>query len=168
MRNRAPRGGMAAIDPSIEEVEGNQFLQRRRDFYIYEAQCTSLAASAQTTDNIQIEADSSFILQKLAYYATPITFPTANAANILGLVQSQRLLPPVSVIIVDTGSGRQLMPAPIPIPSFFGTGELPFILPNPRLFMRNSTIQINFTNLDGVNAWTVRLAFIGYKVYATS
>lgn len=164
---RYRRRGVGAVDPALEQVENNQYLERRRDLYVYEVQAVALAASASVTDAIQIEADSSFILQKLTYFATPEVFP-AQAASALGLVESQRLIPPVSVIITDTGSGRQLMQNPIPIPSLFGSGALPFILPNPRLFMRNSTIQVTFTNLDNVNAWTVRLAFIGYKVYATS
>jgi len=134
---------------------------------VYEAQCLALAASASVTDIVQIEADSSFILQKLAFH-TPAPAGTVLAASALGLVDGQRIVPNVGIVITDTGSGRQLMPAPIPIPSLFGTGQLPFILPNPRLFMRNSTIQVTFTNLDATNAYTVRLAFIGYKVYATS
>jgi hypothetical protein len=165
---RFNRGGpVGAVDPALEDVENNQFLQRRRDLYIYEAQALALAASATTTDTIQIEADSSFILQKLTYHA-PAPAATALAANALGLVESQKIIPNVAIVITDTGSGRQLMPSPIPIPSLFGDGKLPFILPNPRLFMRNSTISIQFTNLDATNAYSVRLAFIGYKVYATS
>jgi hypothetical protein len=161
----APPAGQA--DPLLEEVERNQYLQRRRDIYIYEAQALTLAASGTTTDTIQIEADSSFILQKLTHH-TQAPAATALAASALGLVASQVIVPPVAIVITDTGSGRQLMPGPIPIPSLFGVGGLPFILPNPRLFMRNSTIQIAFTNLDATNAYSVRLAFIGYKVYATS
>jgi hypothetical protein len=160
-----PSPGQA--DPAIEEVERNQFLQRRRDLYVYEAQALALAASASVTDIIQIEADSSFILQKLAYH-NQAPAATALAANALGLVEAQRIITPVAVVITDTGSGRQLMSTPIPIHSLFGSGGLPFILPNPRLFMRNSTIQVTFTNLDATNAYTVRLAFIGYKIYATS
>ena len=167
MRGMHPRGPVGAVDPALEEVESNQFLQRRRDLYVYEAQAISLAASGTTTDTIQIEADSSFILQKLAYHSTPQTF-VAQSGTAIAVVESTRLIPPVSVVITDTGSGRQLMPSPIPIPSLFGTGQLPFILPNPRLFRRNSTISVQFTNLDNVAIWTVRLAFIGYKVYATS
>jgi hypothetical protein len=60
------------------------------------------------------------------------------------------------------------MQNPIPIPSFFGTGQLPFILPNPRLFMRNSTIQVAFTSFDAAAVYNIRLAFIGYKVYGTA
>lgn len=139
-------------------------IERRRDLYIYEAQALALAANASVTDTIQIEADSNFVLQKLAYHA-PAPSGTSLAANALGLVEAQRIIPNVAITITDTGSGRQLMPAPIPIPSLFGTGQLPFILPNPRLFMRNSTIQVTFTNLDGTNTYTVRLAFIGFKIY---
>lgn len=175
-RTQYNRGGRVAgmgqppsgqVDPAMEEVEQNKFLLRRRDLYVYEAQALALAASASVTDIIQIEADSSFILQKLAY-SPQAPAATALAANALGLVAAQAILPAVAVVITDTGSGRQLMAAPIPIPSLFGSGALPFILPNPRLFMRNSTIQVTFTNLDATNAYTVRLAFIGYKVYATS
>lgn len=158
---------MGETDPAMEEVENNQFLQRRRDLYVYEAQALALAASASVTDTIQIEADSSFILQKLAFHNLAPA-GTVLAASALGLVDGQRIITPVTVIITDTGSGRQLMPTGIPIPSLFGTGQLPFILPNPRLFMRNSTISVQFTNLDATNAYTVRLAFIGYKVYATA
>lgn len=163
----------ATSAPNIDTLqesagEGGQYLSKRRDFYVYEAASGSLTASATATDTIQIEADSNFILQKLAYLTQPVA-GTAIAANAIGLVASQRIIPQVGIILVDTGSGRQLMQNPIPIPSIFGTGELPFILPNPRLFQRNSTIQVQFTNFDATNTWTnIRLAFIGYKVYSTA
>jgi hypothetical protein len=132
---------------------------RRRDFYVYEAETIAIAVGASTNDTISIEADSDFILQKLTY-----------AADIAGATQteSSRLVPNVLLQITDTGSGRQLMQDPIPIPSFFGVGMLPFILPNPRLFMRNSTIQVAFTSYEAAVTPDVRLAFIGYKVYGTA
>ncbi len=132
---------------------------RRRDFYVYEVETIAIAVGASTNDTISIEADSDFILQKLTY-----------AADIAGASQTEstRIIPNVLLQITDTGSGRQLMQDPIPIPSFFGTGQLPFILPNPRLFMRNSTIQIAFTSFEAAVTPDVRLAFIGYKVYGTA
>lgn len=169
---RGMRGlGEPVIDRS-QETPGpdQQYLSRRRDFYVYEASTTPgtpIPVSAQQTDTIQIEADSNFILQKLAYHCQAPA-GTAVAANALGLVQSQLIIPAVALQLVDTGSGRQLMQNPIPIPSLFGDGKLPFILPNPRLFQRNSTIQVVFTNLDATNTYTIRLAFIGYKVYDTA
>ncbi len=165
MRRRYMGQAPTSSDPAV--VERNQFLKERKDLYIYEAQALALAASATVTDVIQIEADSSFILEKLTYH-TQAPAATALAANGLGLVAAQTIIPAVAIVITDTGSGRQLMQQPIPIPSLFGNGQLPFILPHPRLFMRNSTIQVTFTNLDATNAYTVRLAFIGYKMYTTA
>jgi hypothetical protein len=134
-------------------------VDRRRDFYIYEARAAAIATGASVNDVINIEADSDFILQKLTY-----------SADIAGVAQleSTRIVPNVSVQIVDTGSGRQLMQNPIPIAAFFGSGELPFILPNPRLFMRNSTIQIAFTSFEVAITPNIDLAFIGYKIYGTA
>lgn len=175
--NVRPARGMRGLgEPNIDRTQetpgpDQQYLSRRRDFYVYEAQALAAALTAgvgiQVTDTIQIEADSNFILQKWTYHCqAPAATAIASAA--VGLVDSQRIIPAASVQLIDTGSGRQLMQNPIPIPSLFGTGELPFILPNPRLFQRNSTIQVVFTNFDATNAWTIRLAFIGYKVYDTA
>lgn len=132
---------------------------RRRDFYIYEAAVAALGVGLSANDVINIEADSDFILQKLTYQAD-----LAGVAQLDGT----RVIPNVLVQLTDTGSGRQLMQNPIPIPSFFGIGAIPFILPNPRLFMRNSTIQIAFTSFEVAATPTVRLAFIGYKIYGTA
>lgn len=128
----------------------------RRDFYIYEADSGVVAAAASSNDTVTIEADSDFMLQKLSFFAIN-TAATTVVASPLMFCQ-----------ITDTGSGRQLMSAPIPVPSFFGTGQLPFILPNPRKFMRNSTIQVAFTSFEAATSLRVRLAFIGYKVYGTA
>jgi hypothetical protein len=169
MRNFRGLGAPVPIAPSGAGAAGSEgsYVAERKDFYVYEAQCTALAASAQSTDTIQIEADSNFILQKFAYHCQAPA-ATMLAASALGLVEAQRIIPPVAIQLIDTGSGRQLMQNPIPIPSLFGNGQLPFILPNPRMFLRNSTIQVAFTNLDVTNAYTVRLAFIGFKVYGTA
>ena len=129
---------------------------RRRDFYTYEAAVNAIAVGANANDIINIEADADFILQKLTFWAD-----IAGAAQ----TAATRVLPNVSVQITDTGSGRQLMSNPIPIPAIFGSGELPFILPNPRLFRRNSTIQIAFTSFEAAITPDILLCFIGYKIY---
>lgn len=153
-----------------QQQEG--FIEKRRDFYIYESEAIALAPSTNATDIIQIEADSNFILQKLTQFTVAsATFPDLTVNTIVfpaGLTEENRVIPAVALQMIDTGSGRQLMQNPIPIPSFFGTGEMPFILPNPRLFQRNSTIQVSYTNFDTVNTYDIRLALIGYKVYGTA
>lgn len=128
----------------------------RRDFYVYVATFSGLAAAASANGTIQIEADADFMLQKLAYEAD-----IAAAA----FTASTRPVPNVNIQITDTGSGRQLMNNPVPIPSFFGTGELPFILPNPRKFTKQTTIALAVTNFDAAVTYNLRLSFIGYKIY---
>ena len=133
----------------------------RRDFYVYESEAIPVVSGQNVTDTINIEADSDFMLQKLTYFADIGT----------GLQTAEtRVLPLVTVQLTDTGSGRQLMQNPIPIPALFGTGELPYIIPNPRKFLRNSTIQINYINyaVAPPTDYNIRLAFHGYKIYETA
>jgi len=147
--------GAAAVRADHEAVD-----DVRRDFYVYGSSAgstvTPLAAGASSSDIINIEADSDFILQKLSYEAD-----IAGAA----FTDSSRPIPNVNVQLIDSGSGRQLMQNPLPIPSIFGTGELPFILSNPRFFAKNSTIQVAYTNFDAAIGYSIRLSFIGYKIY---
>lgn len=127
-----------------------------RDFFIYAANIETLAVGGTDTDTIRIQADADFILQKLTYHA-----------DIAGALQvsADRVLPNVSVQLTDTGSNRQLFIEPIPIPSIFGSGQLPFILPNPRLIRKTSVLQVDFTSFEAVETPNIRLAFIGYKYY---
>ena len=131
----------------------------RRDFYIYEAESLALASGGTSNDVINIEADSDFILQKMTYEADIAAAAYTFTTNPIPLITIQ---------IIDSGSGRQLMQQPIPVNSFMGDGKLPFYLPNPRKFLRNSTIQVAFVNFDAAIVYNIRLAFIGYKVYGTA
>lgn len=130
---------------------------RQRDFFVYEAQVVALPAiTGVATDTIQIQADADFIWQKAAY-----------EADLAGVAQTvtTAIVPNILIQITDTGSNRQLFFNPIPIVNVFGRGVLPFILPNPRLFIKTSTIQIDFTSFEAAVTPTVRLSFIGYKFY---
>ena len=129
---------------------------RNRDFFIYEAQATTIAAGGVDTDTIQIQADAHFVWQKAVF-----------EADLAGVAQTEstRIIPNVNIQITDTGSNRQLFFNPVPIPNVFGMSGLPFILPNPRLFVKTSTIQIDFTSFEVAATPTIRLSFIGYKFY---
>ena len=129
------------------------------DFYIYNIDFASLAASATGTGFIQIEADSDFLIQKLAYFV-----------DLAGAVQTfnSLVVPLVTVTIIDTGSGRQLMSNAIAIPSIFGDGRLPFILPTPKLFSKNTRINVNVANFSAATTYTnLRLNFIGKKIFTS-
>ncbi len=128
----------------------------KKDFYIYEEDFSSVANGATATGNINIQADSDFVMQKLTYFA-----------DISAAVQtdSSRVIPLMTVQIKDTGSGRDLLETAAPVSNLFGTGELPFILPTPKLFLARSTIAITVTNFSASTTYNLRLSFIGYKVF---
>ncbi len=133
----------------------------KKDFYVYEEDFTTgtnnaVAAGATATGNINIQADSDFVLQKLTYFA-----------DISAAVQtdSSRVIPLMTAQIKDTGSGRDLFEVALPVSNVFGTGVLPFILPTPKLFLARSTIAITVTNFSASTTYNLRLSFIGYKVF---
>lgn len=136
--------------------EGEPQSQYQEDYFVYGVGPVAVASGATAQGSIQIQADSLFVWERAAYYVT-----IANAA----FASDTRPIPNVAVQIVDSGSGRQLFQTPQPIPSVFGTGELPFLLPTPRWFKPNSQIQIQFTNFDAAVSYNVRLSFIGSKIF---
>lgn len=127
-----------------------------RDFYSYSAVFTALAAGAAATYQIPIQADSDFVVQKQNYFAE-----VAHA----GQTANSRVIPLISVLITDTGSGRQIMDKALPLTTFFGTGENPFILPQPKVFKANTILQITASNFDAAQAYNLTLVFIGIKLF---
>lgn len=127
-----------------------------RDFFIYATPNIALAAGVSSSTVIQVQADASFELQKLAFFAD-----IAAAAQ----TESTRVLPLITVQITDTGSGRQMFSVPVSIPSIFGDGRIPFILPTTKLFVANSSIQLDFTNYSAATAYNFRLDLIGTKIF---
>ena len=130
-----------------------------RDFYTYEEDflLADLIAGATLNGSIEIQADSDFVWQKACYFAS----------TDLGVTQTftTRVIPSVTIQLIDTGSGRNLFELAAPIPSMFGIGELPFVLPIPRLFFARSTVQVQVSNFNTADAYDLRLSFIGYKAY---
>lgn len=131
--------------------------QYARDYAAYELDFAALASGATATGSIQIQADSYFNWIKGAYYAT-----IANAA----FTDQTRPIPSITMQVTDGGSGRQLFsPLPVPVPSVMGTGQLPFILPRPRMFMPRSSITITVANFDAAVEYNLRLTLIGEKIF---
>jgi hypothetical protein len=125
-----------------------------KDFFTYELDISALAAGGSTTQTFTIQADSDFLWTKAAYFAD-----IAAAAQ----TSSTLIVPLATVLIQDTGSGRNLMSSAVPIPSLFGSGGLPMILPRQRLFVARSQVQVTVTNYDAAVTYNIRLSFIGEK-----
>lgn len=126
------------------------------DFFVYEEDFLGLANGSSAQGSINITAEADFVLQKLAYFA-----------DVAGEEQTadSRVIPLVTIQIIDAGSGRNLIETPAPVPSLFGQGNLPFILPRPRVFFQRSTVEITVANFSADQTYDLRLSFIGYKAY---
>jgi hypothetical protein len=135
----------------MQTQERNYFA---KDFFTYEVDFSALLAGSSQTQSFTIQADADFLLSKLAY--------SANIAN-AAYEDATRPIPNVSVLIQDTGSGRNLMNLAVPLASIFGTGQLPFILPRQRIFLANATVNVTLNNFDAATAYNCRLSFIGEK-----
>lgn len=125
-------------------------------FYTYQVTALALAAAGVATPSFQIESNSDFYLHKMTYIAD-----IALAA----VTDSTRVIPLVTILINDSGTGENLMSAAVPLSSIMGTGSLPFILPYPRKIAATSTIQLTLTNFSAATTYNLRLSFIGVKDY---
>ncbi len=146
------QAGTVAVPPAVPSVIAE-------DFYTYNIQFEDIGAGVTQTGFIQIEADSDFLIQKLAYFS-----------NIAGAAQTFQTIdvPLVTILIVDTGSGRQIMNNPVPVPSLFGDGRLPYILPTPKLFVKNSRINVTLFNFSSSTEYDdIWINFEGKKIFTT-
>jgi len=128
-----------------------------RLLYAYSADSGTVAAGGTATDSIAIEADSDFVIVKQSMHVTD----GAGAA----LTWDSRIIPNVTLQIIDTGSGRQFFDGEQPAANLFGTGEIPFILPAAQLVRANSVLRVNFTSFEASADRRLQLSFIGFKIY---
>ncbi len=132
----------------------------KEDFFWYTpttgAVILSVAAPA-ASQQIQIDSDADFFWIATSYQADIAGATLTDATNVIPLVTLQ---------IADTGSGKYMSNAPIPLSTFAGDGRLPYRLIAPRSFAANSVIQLNWANyVTGGTVQSVRIVLHGYKRY---
>lgn len=129
-----------------------------RDWYSYPQRVAIAGAvGAVAGAAYQIEADSYFYLNALAYMADIALGPATHATNVIPLVNVQ---------IFDSGSGRNLMAGQVPLNCVAAElGGSPFRLAKPRRFAPTAQIQVTFTNYSA-NAYNISLVLLGFKVYS--
>lgn len=145
---------MDAIDRVIANTPAYAGKTFQRVPYNYVLPFASLAAGAVANGQLQFQADADFIIQAQSYYAFTANAPTA----------ATRPYPNVTILQNDSGAGKNLSNVAMPIPTEFGDGQFPFILPTPYIWSRNSVMSCQLTNNDGATAYTMTLVFIGVKL----
>lgn len=121
-------------------------------FFTYGVLFNPLPAGGVLAVPTGIEADSDFILTKLAL--------TAYSAAAVPVVNPDYLS-----VIQDSGSGRLFQNQPIHVATLYGTAQLPFILPEPQLIKASSVVTITLTNNDPAVAAVVNISLIGFKLF---
>lgn len=148
------------VDTSRSNAQANQAAQKgldiyqARDFFVYELDFLALANGVSATQTINIQQEADFLLTKMAQQ-TDLAAAAITSAN--------QPIPLCTIMISDTGSGRQLMNTAVPLHNLFGEGDLPFILPRQRIFIASSVINVTLSNYSAATTYNVRLSLIGEK-----
>ena len=130
------------------------------DFFAYQFPVVSnLAAAGNTTVSVQIQNDADFEMRSLAYF-----FNLANAT----FLSSTRNIPNCTLMLTESGSGRNLFSAAVPVVSVAWNGEGAMReLPWPKIFGKNSVITATVVNFDAaVNTGQLYLTLLGRKLFS--
>ncbi len=147
----------------VPSIDGRGMMQCIPDFYTYSinfdlAGGSALAPAANLVSNFTVQAGQYFLWQQSMFMAD-----TAHGATLDGT----RIIPNITAQLSDQNSSNILTNTAVPVPSIFGTGQLPFVLPNPRLCMPQSVIQALVTNYDAAVSFNLRLSFVGLALKPT-
>lgn len=156
---------MADVDQVIQALAqrlGQTPRQTARNFtldpFTFIINFLPLTASNTAQDNFITQADSGFAIVKTS-------FVISDAANVfVANISDTPKYAPQTITLTDSGSGRDLSNAPVPINDYFGSGERPFIWCRPKVLDPNSTLTAKINNLVAT-AFNIRLAFHGFKVF---
>ena len=127
----------------------------RLDQFVYRVRFTTFLANATNTQTIAIQSDSDFL-----WVATSLIVMTA--------VNTPDITPDMEMSVIDSGSGRQLQDAPVHVLNITGNGQWPFVLPEPKVFVGNGSIQVTVTDLSAVAKARVEFSFLGSKIFYTA
>lgn len=139
--------------------DGKPRVQFYEDPYSYVLNFDALAIGAVQNQSIQILAAADFKWIKSTYQADVggVAFTTATQP-----------IPNVTIQITESGTSKQLFSNPIPLAAFFGTGQLPFILPIAKIFSARSSVAFQVTNYDSANTYNLQIALHGMNMFEQS
>lgn len=143
------------------KLQTNQPVQDRyaaKDYFTYGIRLQTLNAGGQQPGQFTVDAGWDFLWSKATMFAVDDGDAAADGGN-------NTPAPDLTIIITDTGSGRNLSNIPIPVTSIFGTGQLPFILPTQKLFQARATVAVTVINNGVINYDDVYLNFIGTQLF---
>lgn len=141
------------LEQILAQIYANKQIQL--DPFNYVIGPFAFTAAGVLTGNINIQADSDFILMTTEYWVD-----VAAAAQ----TAATRSLFNGTVLLTDTGSGRQLMSQAVPVDNIFGNGQFPYVWQQPKMFASKSTLQVQVTQIEATTQ-NLYLTFSGVKVF---
>lgn len=166
--------GMAReITGTLHELFGFQF-STNAEHYVYRHRVTTGSTDAIGTiynGTLQITNESDFVCTRLNGLARRV-----DTGQVIGISSANTAAAgdfpdaPFDLQIIDGGKDRQLHSNALDFLAAYGTyGGLPGVWGRPRLFARNTTINLILTSLKlPTTAWRYELTFIGWKIYDMS
>jgi hypothetical protein len=118
---------------------------------------TGGGAGAPASNQAQIQMDSDFEMTHVFAHVD-----SAGAQFNIGNMPMAN----ATIVITDTGSGRQLSNNPVPIDcicSNVGSNIIP--LPQPKIFTGGSTIQVQLQSFDAAATPNIRIVLKGRKIF---
>ena len=122
-----------------------------------------LDASATDTGQFLVQNDSAFAITSTCYVVTDQSNAAIGEAQPFGSGLTTGIAD-ATISLTDTGSGRQLSDARIPVDTLFGTAQRPYFWARPKILPPSSTFQASMQNLLAV-AFRFRLVFHGFKIF---
>lgn len=131
-------------------------MSQTNKFFAYELTCASLAA-ATGADSKSFNVNSAYDF----YWFKSAAF--VYDSNGLGVSTLQ--WPMLEVQLQDGSTTEQMTNQAAAINSLFGTGEIPYILPQPHFIAAGATFTAKVNNKHASIVYSVRLQFQGVHVF---
>jgi hypothetical protein len=131
-----------------------EFIDRIKDFFSYEIDFLPLAASVGASGKFTTNNDSGFLIGAIQAFCQQDDGTVIPTAEI-----------PVTILLTDSGSGREIMSDFVPIPNLCGNGPFQGLLYWPKFIPPASTVKVQVNNLSA-DPLSLRLSFNGFKVFA--
>lgn len=148
----------ASVYDALQQMRNESGVERQP----YNFTLTFTAIPAGTTP-----ASQSFLIDSSSPFMLVSQVFEADLAGVAQLAGTQ-IFPNVGVVIQDQSSNRNWQNAAVPVTSWFGIGQRPYFLPQPRLIPANTTILVTVNSFEAAATPTVRLTFQGYRYYTTN
>lgn len=130
---------------------------RPSDAFVYAPpNFVSIAAGGTDAQTFTVQSDADFL-------ALTLTGEAVDPAD--EGVRPFNDNPPLTVQVLDQGSGRQLFNRAIRWSNVVGTAQRPYYFGRPKFFKQLTEVTVTLSNNDPTQALRVQVAFGGYKVF---